>query len=87
MQLSPSPEALEVIARLNRFMDEHVYPAEPVYAEQRRELRAAGREHHVPRVVEDLKVEARKRGLWNLFLPDADDPAHGLSVTDYTSLA
>ncbi|NKZ04177.1 acyl-CoA dehydrogenase family protein [Actinomadura latina] len=87
MDFGLSERAQEYLGRLQEFMDSHVYPAEPVYAAQRAELHAAGREHHVPQIVEDLKVEARKRGLWNLFLPDADDPAHGLSVTDYASLA
>ncbi|WP_067793795.1 acyl-CoA dehydrogenase family protein [Actinomadura formosensis] len=87
MDFGLSERAREYLGRLQEFMDTHVYPAEPVYAAQRAELRAAGREHHVPQVVEDLKVEARKRGLWNLFLPDAEDPAHGLTVTDYASLA
>lgn len=87
MDFGLSERAGEYFGRLQEFMDTHVYPAEPVYAAQRAELRAAGREHHVPQVVEDLKVEARERGLWNLFLPDSEDPAHGLSVTDYASLA
>jgi acyl-CoA dehydrogenase len=87
MDFGLSEQARDHLGRLQDFMDAHVYPAEPVYAAQRAELRAAGREHHVPQVVEDLKVEARKRGLWNLFLPDCEDPAHGLSVTDYASLA
>ncbi|MER7546077.1 acyl-CoA dehydrogenase family protein [Spirillospora sp. NPDC127506] len=87
MDFGLSERAREYLGRLQEFMDSHVYPAEPVYAAQRAELRAAGREHHVPQVVEELKVEARKRGLWNLFLPDSDDPAHGLSVTDYAPLA
>ncbi|TDD86326.1 acyl-CoA dehydrogenase [Actinomadura darangshiensis] len=87
MDFGLSERARDHHGRLQDFMDSHVYPAEPVYAAQRAELRAAGREHHVPQVVEDLKVEARKRGLWNLFLPGSDDPAHGLSVTDYASLA
>ncbi|MGC4959174.1 acyl-CoA dehydrogenase family protein [Actinomadura citrea] len=87
MDFGLSERARDHLGRLQDFMDAHVYPAEPVYAAQRAELRAAGREHHVPQVVEDLKVEARKRGLWNLFLPDCEDPAHGLSVTDYASLA
>ena len=34
-------------------------------------------------MVEDLKAEARNRGLWNLFLPDVS----GLSNLDYASLA
>src|SRR3954454_14420680 len=87
MYFEPSARAQEYLDRLRGFMESHVYPAEPGYADQRRELRAAGREHEVPAVVEELKVEARKRGLWNLFLPDSTDPAHGLSVTDYASLA
>ncbi|REE94706.1 acyl-CoA dehydrogenase family protein [Thermomonospora umbrina] len=87
MDFEPSPRAQEYLARLGAFMASHVYPAEPVYAAQRSELRAAGREHTVPPVVEELKVEARARGLWNLFLPDSVEPAHGLSVTDYASLA
>lgn len=87
MDFGLSTRAQDYLGRLQEFMDSHVYPAEPVYASQRQELRAAGQEHTVPPVVEDLKVEARKRGLWNLFLPDAEDPAHGLSVTDYASLA
>ncbi|MEU8345568.1 acyl-CoA dehydrogenase [Actinomadura meyerae] len=87
MDFGLSERAQEYLGRLQDFMDSHVYPAEPVYAAQRAELRAAGQEHTVPPVVEDLKVEARERGLWNLFLPGSEDPAHGLSVTDYASLA
>ena len=87
MDLGPSDRAREYSNRLWEFMDERVYPAEPVYAQQRRELIAAGRVHDLPPVVEDLKAEARRRGLWNLFLPDSTDPAHGLNVLDYAYLA
>jgi acyl-CoA dehydrogenase len=68
-------------------MDERVFPAEPVYDAQRADLVAAGRPHALPAVMEELKAEARSLGLWNLFLPDADDPAHGLSVLEYAPLA
>jgi acyl-CoA dehydrogenase len=78
-----SPTAQDYTKRLEDFMDAHVYPAEQVYDVQRRELTAAGRPHDVPPVVEDLKVEARSRGLWNLFLPDVS----GLSNVDYAHLA
>ncbi|HZP52350.1 acyl-CoA dehydrogenase family protein [Actinocrinis sp.] len=87
MDFEPSPLGKEYQERLRAFMDSHVYPAEPVYAAQRRALVEAGDVHRVPQVVEDLKVAARERGLWNLFLPDAEDPRHGLSVTDYAPLA
>ena len=66
--------------RLTEFMDEYVYPAEPVY---RRQMQEAGDPHHHPSVLEDLKAEARSRGLWNLFLPDVS----GLSVLEYAPLA
>jgi acyl-CoA dehydrogenase len=69
--------------RVLAFMDEHVYPAEPVYQQQMAE---SGDPHHHPAVLEDLKKEARAQGLWNLFLPDETHGA-GLSVLDYAPLA
>ena len=61
---------------LSSFMDEHVYPAEPVYFEQ---VFSQGDPHVLPPVMEELKSEARRRGLWNLFLE--------LSNLDYAPLA
>ena len=87
MDLGPSDRAREYTTRLRAFLDEHIYPAEPVYAQQRRELVAAGRVHDLPPIVEELKTIARGQGLWNLFLPDSTDPAHGLSVLDYAYVA
>jgi acyl-CoA dehydrogenase len=83
MDFALSPTASSYLDRLQQFMDDRIIPAEAVYAEQRAALRADGREHTVPPVVEDLKAEARRRGLWNLFLPDVS----GLSVLDYAPLA
>ncbi|HXJ64951.1 MAG TPA: acyl-CoA dehydrogenase family protein [Actinomycetota bacterium] len=87
MDFELSPNAADHLERLQAFMDSHVFPAEPVHAEQRRELTAAGRPHELPAIVEELKKEARSRGLWNLFLPDCEDPKHGLTVLDYAPLA
>ena len=87
MDFSLSPLATDYMARLNDFMASHIYPAEPVYTAQRHELAAKGDVHGLPAVIPELKAEARSRGLWNLFLPDSTDPAHGLTVTDYASLA
>jgi acyl-CoA dehydrogenase len=69
--------------RLLAFMDERVYPAEPVYEEQ---LREAGDPHAQPAVMEELKAEARERGLWNMFHPDERYGA-GLTNCDYAPLA
>jgi acyl-CoA dehydrogenase len=70
-------------ADLTAFMDESVYPAEPVYEEQ---MRAAGDPHHQPPIMEELKAEARRRGLWNLFHPHPDW-GPGLTNLEYAPLA
>ena len=67
MNFELSDRAKELRERLLAFMDERVYPAEPVYVEQ---VRAADTPHVHPPIMEELKAEARRRGLWNLFLPD-----------------
>jgi acyl-CoA dehydrogenase len=54
--------------RLLAFMDERVYPAEPVFSEQAEAAEAAGRGWERLPVTAELKAEARRRGLWNLFL-------------------
>lgn len=87
MDLGPSQRAREYVAATQAFLDEFVYPAEAIYAAQRSELTEAGNPHALPPIVEDLKVAARERGLWNLFLPDCTDPEHGLSVLDYAHVA
>jgi acyl-CoA dehydrogenase len=87
MDFQPSAKGQAMLDRMQAFMTDHVYPAEPVYAEQRAALIDAGQPHTLPPVVEDLKVIARSQGLWNLFLPDSTDPAHGLSVLEYAPIA
>ncbi|MFD9884105.1 acyl-CoA dehydrogenase family protein [Streptomyces alboflavus] len=73
----------ELRGRLLAFMDEHVLPAEPVAEEQRAALASPW---DTPAVVGELKAEARRRGLWNLFLPDAEYGA-GLTNLQYAPLA
>jgi acyl-CoA dehydrogenase len=72
--------------RLLTFMDEHVYPAEPVYADQ---MAGSGDPHFHPPIIEELKARARELGLWNLFHPhlgiDASVP--GLTNVEYAPLA
>ncbi|MBL4538394.1 acyl-CoA dehydrogenase family protein [Oceanicaulis sp. UBA2681] len=71
-------------ARVRAFMDEHVYPNEPVYAAQ---MAAFGTDRwQVPAIIEELKQKAKAAGLWNLFLPDSEEGA-GLSNSDYAPLA
>jgi len=87
MDFSLSAKTSEYAAKLQAFMEAEVFPAEAVYEHQREALRAAGKPHGVPAVVEELKTKARAQGLWNLFLPHSHDPHHGLTVTEYATLA
>jgi acyl-CoA dehydrogenase len=54
--------------RLGTFMAERVYPAEATFAEQVRAAARDGRPWERVPVTAELKAEARRRGLWNLFL-------------------
>ncbi|MYZ40493.1 MULTISPECIES: acyl-CoA dehydrogenase family protein [unclassified Streptomyces] len=73
----------ELRARLLAFMDAYVLPAEEVAQEQRARLADPW---DTPPVVEELKAEARRQGLWNLFLPDKEYGA-GLTNLQYAPLA
>jgi acyl-CoA dehydrogenase len=54
--------------RLLAFMDERVYPAEAVFEQQVEAAVGSGHQWERAPVTEELKAEARSRGLWNLFL-------------------
>jgi acyl-CoA dehydrogenase len=74
-----SEKVRELRARLEAFMDEHVYPNEKVFEEQ---LEAAENRWTVPQIMEELKAEAKEAGLWNLFLPESEYGA-GLTNLEY----
>ena len=76
----------ELRERLLSFMDTHVYPAEKVFSEQVAEAVAAGRGWERPPIIDELKAEARSRGLWNLFLTHHPQGA-GLTNLQYAPLA
>ena len=78
-----SEQGREYRDKLVAFMDELVYPAESVYHEQ---MAASGDVNHQPQILEDLKKEAKERGLWNLFHPHKEW-GPGLSNLDYAHLA
>jgi len=82
MDFEFSARSLELQDRLRDFIDTHVDPAGPVYQEQ---VAASGDPHFHPPVMEELKAEARERGLWNLFLPN-EKWGEGLSNLDYAPL-
>ncbi|MFJ2807096.1 acyl-CoA dehydrogenase family protein [Kitasatospora sp. NPDC087271] len=73
----------ELREQLLAFMDQHVHPAEAALAQQ---LADPAREAwSIPPVVAELQAEARKQGLWNLFLPG--EGGAGLTNLQYAPLA
>ena len=76
----------ELRGRLQAFLDEHAIPAERVFEEQAAQMASQGRGWERPPVLEDLKAEARKQGLWNLFLAHHPQGA-GLTNLQYAPLA
>lgn len=84
MDFALDARTVELRENLLDFMDEHVYPAEAVFAEQLAQLENRWAWESAP-VVGQLRNEARRRGLWNLFLPGAEGA--GLSNLQYTALA
>ncbi|RMI30513.1 acyl-CoA dehydrogenase family protein [Nocardia stercoris] len=78
-----SERAQQYRDELLAFMDEHIYPAEAVYEAQMAE---SGDPHFQPPIVEELKTEAKQRGLWNLFHPHPEW-GPGLTNLEYAPLA
>jgi len=72
----------ELRARLQRFMDEHVLPGEPVFAQQ---LESGPSRWAIPPIMEELKGRAKGEGLWNLFLPESEY-GPGLTNLEYAPL-
>jgi acyl-CoA dehydrogenase len=83
MDFGPDPRTAGLRDALQDFLVTHVHPAEPVFAAQ---VAAAGDTWARPPVLDGLKREARRRGLWNLFLPDERYGA-GLTNLQYAPLA
>ncbi|MCU1590691.1 MAG: acyl-CoA dehydrogenase protein [Frankiales bacterium] len=81
MDFAPSAKAQDYIERMTDFLETRIVPAEKEYEKFRR-AQGYG-DHNVPPVVDKLKVEARERGLWNLFLPDIS----GLTNVEYAQVA
>jgi len=75
---------VELQEQLLAFMDECVYPAEPTFRAQASSL---DDRWGIPPVIEELKQEARRRGLWNLFLPRSHEYGAGLTNVQYAPLA
>lgn len=84
MDFSIDDRTLELKKELESFMDEFVFPAEDEFAA---ELEALDNPYQwtASKVMQRLRAEAKKRGLWNLFLPGEEGA--GLTNVQYATLA
>ena len=85
MDFEYSAKVKDLASRLTHFMDENIYPAEPVFAAEVAANRRRGNAWLPTGIMEELKAKARAAGLWNLFLPESDLGA-GLTNLEYAPL-
>ena len=79
MDFAPDTTTVDLVARMNAFLTECVYPAEAVLDAQ---VAETPDDWSLRPIVRELQVEARSRGLWNLFLP-----SEGLTNLQYAAVA
>ncbi len=86
MDFAYSSKVETLRAELTRFFNDSVYPNEALYRQEVERNRAAGNAWLPTKIIEQLKTEARARGLWNLFLPKSSRAPQGLSNLEYAPL-
>src|SRR5215208_3157705 len=92
MDFDYSPRTKELQAKLLKFMDDYIYPAEVEYQHELEANTQAGKRWSPLQTIEKLKPKARAAGLWNLFLPVDSSSASGyegagLTNQEYAPLA
>ena len=85
MQFEHSQESKDLQERISKFMDDHIFPSEGIYAQQMEEFTEQGNRWQVPQIIEDKKEIAKREGLWNLFLPE-NPMGESMSNLDYAPL-
>jgi acyl-CoA dehydrogenase len=83
MDFNHTDKVLDLMEQLNAFMDEYIYPKEQTYIDH---YKSTEDKWKSPAFMEELKDEARDRGLWNLFLTESEYGA-GLTNLEYAPLA
>lgn len=83
MDFNHTQKVLDLMDRLNAFMDEHIYPNEEAYREH---FKTTDNLWKSPPLMDELKEKAKNAGLWNLFLPESEHGA-GLTNLEYAPLA
>ena len=81
-----SDRSKDLQLRISKFLDDHIYPAEAIYAQQMEDFTKEGNRWQIPQIIEDKKEIAKSEGLWNLFLPE-NPMGESMSNLDYAPLA
>jgi len=88
VQFEHSDKTKDLIAKVDRFLTEHVYPVEK---EIQASIDNAEDRWSIPPLLEELKDRAKADGLWNFFLPDTAEveskhKGFGLTNLEYAPL-
>ena len=86
MNLEQTDRVKDLVVQVSKFMDDHIWPAEEIYASQMDSFREEENPWRVPPVIEELKTKAKAQGLWNFFLPESQN-GFGLTNLEYAPLA
>jgi acyl-CoA dehydrogenase len=86
MFAEPSAKTRDLLERLNKFFDQHIYPNEARYHHEMDAFRRQGNAWQVSPLIEELKPVARAAGLWNMFLPHPHRDVPAISNLDYAPL-
>ncbi len=79
MNFEHTPKVKELINEVSNFMDENIYPAEEIYANEMKAFRDSGNPWQVPKIIEELKLKARKWFWLNQFGICSSSRDHGQS--------
>ena len=82
MNFEFSEKVKELQHQVTEFMEQYIYPNESVYEQQ---LNEGASRWEIPPIIEELKIKAKEKELWNLFLPESEYGA-GLSNLEFAPL-
>jgi len=85
MNFEHTQKTKDLISLVSNFIENKIKPREQQYADEMSSFRESGNQWQVPKILNELKVEARQEGLWNFSL--TGDLGYGLSNLEFAPLA
>lgn len=78
------PQAVDLIRKVHRWVEEECIPAEPILKAQ---LAQAETRWRTPPLIQSLRKKAKEAGLFNIFLPEHFKESPGLTNLEYSCCA